>query len=558
MLKKVVSIILSVFIAFFWICPFSYADSENVDLSGIVELADWLIFDLMQNAAIGGTNSWNAMFDENVCEASTEWNGRHQFVEMNTQVDGNFGRYYICKFCGKSAGEVLNEAESEYVATLPAQEINSDGGLVWYPTVDNLHTDFNYACEMYYGTYGAECVKLNESNHYSFSNSSASITLQSDKRSFSFYKNFGYEESMRFGFTNLYFTVPVSGQYRIQSQNVGSVEILKLDGTSSRSDFVLSAKNFSCNIGDYISCSSYISVKGAILSGELWFPAINIIPVKPYDFTSIDSSDTYYIGTRASSITGNYGIVNSGSGEVTKIDSQTIVNETNNTYYSPSTGEQQTFTDWSYDYGDRTYNLTTESGDTVTITYGDEHVTVNEGDTITNIYYITETSSGGSGGEDTPVNPPHQHQYSSEVTTEPNCTRSGVRTYTCTCGATYTETIPANKHNWQIIQDVKNEYDAETGELLQQGYTVYQCSVCGQQYRQDDESLPPGVIGQNTDLMEIGENGQSLISSLSGMYDGYLSLVTSLFPYLPEEIRKLLYFGITSVVSLGIFKGIRR
>ena len=284
-----------------------------------------------------------------------------------------------------------------------------------------------------------------------------------------------------------------------------------------------------------------------------------IVPQTSYDVTSTIASDTYNIGTRASSITGNYGIVNSGSGEVTKIDTQTIVNETNNTYYSPATGEQQTFTDGSYDYGDRTYNLTTESGDTVTITYGDEHVTVNEGDTITNIYYITETTSGGNGGDDTPSNPAHTHSFTSEVTVEPTCTRAGVRTYTCSgCDASYTESIPAMGHAWEIKSDVKTEYDAETGELLQAGYIVYHCPVCGQEYRSEDESLPPGIIGQDTQLAEVSGKIQTWYSSLRELYQGFLGFLTDAFRYLPEDLITLIEFGLGSSFVVAVSKKLLR
>ncbi len=38
------------------------------------------------------------------------------------------------------------------------------------------------------------------------------------------------------------------------------------------------------------------------------------------------------------------------------------------------------------------------------------------------------------------------HTYTSTVTTEPTCLDTGVRTYTCDCGYSYTEVIPANGH----------------------------------------------------------------------------------------------------------------
>ena len=43
---------------------------------------------------------------------------------------------------------------------------------------------------------------------------------------------------------------------------------------------------------------------------------------------------------------------------------------------------------------------------------------------------------------------PHTHSYSSKVTTAATCTAKGVKTYTCSCGNSYTEDIKATGHKW--------------------------------------------------------------------------------------------------------------
>ena len=40
------------------------------------------------------------------------------------------------------------------------------------------------------------------------------------------------------------------------------------------------------------------------------------------------------------------------------------------------------------------------------------------------------------------------HSYIETITQEPTCTENGVKTYTCECGDSYTETIPATGHNY--------------------------------------------------------------------------------------------------------------
>mgnify|MGYP002801420288 CR=1 FL=1 len=61
----------------------------------------------------------------------------------------------------------------------------------------------------------------------------------------------------------------------------------------------------------------------------------------------------------------------------------------------------------------------------------------------------SKPSSGSTSAPSTPSKPAHTHSYVSTVTTQPTCCNPGVRTYTCSCGNSYTESIPATgNHNW--------------------------------------------------------------------------------------------------------------
>ena len=65
------------------------------------------------------------------------------------------------------------------------------------------------------------------------------------------------------------------------------------------------------------------------------------------------------------------------------------------------------------------------------------------------------------------------HQYSENVTKKPTCTEEGVKTYTCTCGDSYTETIEKLPHTEEILPAV----DATCTE---NGLTAgKKCSECG-------------------------------------------------------------------------------
>ena len=194
-------------------------------------------------------------------------------------------------------------------------------------------------------------------------------------------------------------------------------------------------------------------------------------------------ADTYNINTRPTSITGgNYGIVGD-NGQITKVeDNSTIINETNNTYYNPATGQTVPITNWSYDYSDRSYKVTLESGDTATITYGDENITIQEGDTVYNVYYLIDGSGSGE---------VCAHEWAETSTTPATCTMSGSKLLTCSkCQQTKTESLSALGHDWQVKQSVTTEYD-DTGQLVQEGYIIYECSRCHEQYKAASGTSPP-------------------------------------------------------------------
>ncbi len=75
--------------------------------------------------------------------------------------------------------------------------------------------------------------------------------------------------------------------------------------------------------------------------------------------------------------------------------------------------------------------------------------------------------------------PPHTHSWGSgTVTKAATCTESGIRTYTCSCGETRTETILASGHQWSAWTVTK---EATTSE---NGIKERSCSVCGQKEQQ--------------------------------------------------------------------------
>ena len=72
----------------------------------------------------------------------------------------------------------------------------------------------------------------------------------------------------------------------------------------------------------------------------------------------------------------------------------------------------------------------------------------------------------------------HEHNYTSEVTTNPTCTEKGVETFTCSiCNDSYTHDIAPTGHNYNSVVTAPTCED--------NGYTTYTCSTCGNSYMAD-------------------------------------------------------------------------
>ena len=96
----------------------------------------------------------------------------------------------------------------------------------------------------------------------------------------------------------------------------------------------------------------------------------------------------------------------------------------------------------------------------------------------------SKPSSGGT-SQSKPSQPAHTHSYSSSVTTQPTCSKAGVRTYTCACGDSYTESIPATgNHKWE------KQYKTEKIPAKTHQENVWKeiCYGCGAQFDNPDDA----------------------------------------------------------------------
>ena len=96
------------------------------------------------------------------------------------------------------------------------------------------------------------------------------------------------------------------------------------------------------------------------------------------------------------------------------------------------------------------------------------------------------------------VLPALQHNYIVEITAEPTCEETGVRTYTClNCQDTYTEDIAALGHKYGEPEFIWEE-DGEGGYTA---YARFTCSVCGG----TEDSDPAEVTAKTTEATCTGE-----------------------------------------------------
>ncbi len=99
----------------------------------------------------------------------------------------------------------------------------------------------------------------------------------------------------------------------------------------------------------------------------------------------------------------------------------------------------------------------------------------------------TTEGTTGSDTTDTTTPPatdaPHTHSYSSKVTTAATCSKEGIKTFTCSCGHSYTEKIAATgQHSWKdatcSTPKICKTCSATTGSVLDHNYIDGSCSYC--------------------------------------------------------------------------------
>lgn len=284
---------------------------------------------------------------------------------------------------------------------------------------------------------------------------------------------------------------------------------------TSRYPYLFSANVF-VKLSTSIAWKSSSELKDLSLPYDKSFPYLNTSCGWYYpDSSSVTfgSSHVVYqpsgtdLSSRPISVKGNYGIVGD-DGTVVNVYNTVPYDEETRIFTEPQTGTQYQTTGWTYDYNDRAYLLTLESGtmtvnDTdvalVGIAYGDEEMAIVYVDASGNVLaidtyaYLVETTSSddGDGGETDDDKPLFcLHSYVDEVTKEATCTTSGEMVSTCSkCGKVRTTAIFPIGHTYSVKSSVPTSYD-DAGNVAVEGYTIYKCDNCDNEYKSTDNSGP--------------------------------------------------------------------
>lgn len=537
----------------------------------ILGLGDYL-WNLNQYGVNGIVNKFQWLFDRDTCTSGLSANGRHSFVPQHTTVGGNTGDYYVCEYCGKSAGEVMNNAHDNYVSSLPSIGVSASGQIVWHSTISDLDS----SCGQF--------LKVDGSNWIDILNPRSGagdwgVTPLQDGRCVRVFGSPIGSNSSAWGISGNnyhYLIAPIDGVYVMQEEVAYQGYYIDRDGNSNNYTGNYSSMTVSKQAGDTITYpGNKYGVGGGVGNGVyvdyVWqFPVFVITPktgnIDVGGGVTYNGDTIYNDNSRPTNVSGDLAYYDI-DGNLIIAGAGAIVNEKGGSnggglVWNPVSGDTYDMSDWTYDYSTRTYDFTVGSGNTsstvnegdhVTVTYGDENITINEGGTTYTIYYIVQVPN-----EDT-----CNHLWSGTVTKKPTCTAPGVKTFTCSeCGKTRTESIAALGHDWVVKSQVQTEYD-ESGELVTPGYTIYKCTRCGEEYKVTDGTAPPAPVVTDDPGEELTVPSGwtrfrnrllAFFKELPELFGDLIEFLKAGWAYIPEPIIFLIEFGVAMAVLVGLFK----
>lgn len=114
----------------------------------------------------------------------------------------------------------------------------------------------------------------------------------------------------------------------------------------------------------------------------------------------------------------------------------------------------------------------------------------------------TPSTSTTTSQPSTPSTSVHTHSYTSSVTTSPSCSTEGIKTYYCSCGHSYTESIPCTSHNY--VETITEATCTSEGDITKR------CQSCGHViYTQGSPALGHDYVSNVVINPTCEENGSS-------------------------------------------------
>lgn len=244
----------------------------------------------------------------------------------------------------------------------------------------------------------------------------------------------------------------------------------------------------------YVCCSVYwYAPSSSATDGAIEFTC----PIKLISAAdSTTNNYTYNIDSRPTSFNAPIGYLNNGG--TMNVTNTTLFDESTSTYTNIVSGDTYNITNWNYDYSDRSYHCTTEEGDEVTITYGDNAIVVHDGGNVYQYQYMLPASDpgGGSGGG-----------------SDSGGGSSG-------------------------IGDGIAGLLGVVGEIL--------------------GGLIRGVLALATNALEaltgLGDIFAQMLTSILGFFGGFLDFLSAVFPFLPEETFVILNLGLILMIAAAVFR----
>ena len=504
---KIISSILILSIVFsFFVFPFSaYADSAD-SWSTVSSIYDYL-------ADYEGETFFDQYSDESFvscsgCSASSS--GYHNWYFLNTGggLDMIAG-YYYCTYCGITYSDYCSSAYAAGVAEMPFDTVDNEGGIYWYPTWNDctfarfaVSGSSNQSWSYYYivdssGVFTGSYVR------------GTAIVITAGSRTLSILYDSSSNCSSGFGSFSVSFSAPYSGTYkRLASTGYSGTRVAT--GASISSSFSTEwsslSSYYSAGTEFSVSTSSYPIGASFYVNGTLTLPVYQFIPASSTvnNYYVNASRPTYNITYNLATVTqaGDYTVINN------VYENQTIINEGDNIFIDPDTGDEYEIEGWEFDYTTRTYKCTLTDGSLLEVTLGDAYVTVNLNGELEYYYYATPDEDGGgvSGGDSDCT-----HDFALAEALEPTCTTGGYEVYVCKlCAATYKDTSFAIGHNYELVETVDPSVSLDESTLV--------CPGCNA-----TEDLSYELTGDETFTVTCGSCSESwtVAGSVTAGYDLY-------------------------------------